>query len=268
MSVRALTALETEKFDPGFTEQLTNAVAPIIKRYFRFEVNGIDHLPPSGGALVVSNHSGGTLTPDVFVLGAAYYERFGYDRPLYTLGHDSLFRGRLAGLLTRAGVIHASRENAANALRSDGLVLVFPGGDYDAYRPSRAANTIDFNGRKGYVRTALEAGVPIVPTVSIGAQDSQLFLTRGTGLAKRLGLKRLRVDILPITIGFPFGLSTFVLPNLPLPTKIVTTVLAPINITEQFGPDPDIDEVDAHVRSVMQQALDELACQRRFPILG
>ena len=268
MSVRELNVCEMEKWDPEFTEQLATKIRPLIERYFRSEVNGLDNLPPSGGALLVSNHSGGTLTPDVFVLGSAYYERFGYSRPLYTLGHDSLFRGRLAGLLTRAGVIHASRENAASALRSDGVVLVFPGGDYDAYRPSRAANAVDFNGRKGYVRTALETGVPIVPTVSIGAQDSQLFLTRGTGLAKRLGLKRLRVDILPITIGFPFGLSTFVLPNLPLPTKIVTAVLQPINIVEQFGAHPHVDEVDAHVRSVMQRALDELARQRRFPILG
>jgi hypothetical protein len=81
-------------------------------------------------------------------------------------------------------------------------------------------------------------------------------------------LKRLRVDILPITIGFPFGLSTFVLPNLPLPTKIVTSVLEPINIMEQFGADPNVDEVDTHVRSVVQRELDELARQRRFPILG
>ncbi len=33
----------------------------------------------------------------------------------------------------------------------------------------------NFNGRKGYV-TAVEAGVPIVPAVSIGGQESQLYL--------------------------------------------------------------------------------------------
>ena len=262
------TVSETAKWDAAFVEQLADAVRPFIRRYFRFEVNGIDNLPAGGGALLVSNHSGGTLTQDVLILGSAYYERFGFDRPLYTLGHDSLFVGRLAGLLARTGVIHASRENAGDALRSGGVVLVFPGGDYDAYRPTRMANHIDFNGRTGYVWTALEAGVPIVPTVSIGGQDSQLFLTRGTGLAKKLGLQRLRVDILPVSVGFPFGVSMFVLPNLPLPTKIVTAVLEPVNIVEQFGDDPDVDEVDAHVRSVMQTALDGLARQRRFPILG
>ena len=110
--------------------------------------------------------------------------------------------------------------------------------------------------------------MPIVPAVSIGAQDSQIFLTRGTSLARALGLRRLRVDILPVTIGVPFGLSTFVLPNLPLPTKIVTRVLEPIDVVKTFGEEPDIDEVDTHMRNLMQAALNDLADQRRFPILG
>lgn len=148
------------------------------------------------------------------------------------------------------------------------MVLVFPGGDYDAYRPTAEANIIDFNGRTGYVRTALSAGVPIVPTVSIGAQESQLFLTRGNWLAKRLGLPRIRLDILPVSIGLPFGLSVIVPPNLPLPTKIITEALPPIDITARFGADPDADAVDAHIRDVMQTALNRLASQRRFPILG
>lgn len=45
-------------------------------------------------------------------------------------------------------------------------------------------------------------------------------------------------------------------------------MLEPIDIAATFGEDPHIDEVDEHVRSVMQQALDELAAKRRFPILG
>jgi 1-acyl-sn-glycerol-3-phosphate acyltransferase len=171
-------------------------------------------------------------------------------------------------LLGRVGVIHATRENAADALRAGAVVLVFPGGDYDAYRPTRSANLIDFDGRRGYVSAALAAGVPIVPMVSIGGQETQLFLTRGTGLAKRLGLRRLRVGILPISVGFPFGVSVFVPPNVPLPAKIVTQVLEPIDIVDQFGAKPDIDAVDAHVRTMMQAALDELAGQRRFPFLG
>jgi 1-acyl-sn-glycerol-3-phosphate acyltransferase len=131
-----------------------------------------------------------------------------------------------------------------------------------------AENVIDFNGRTGYVRTAIEAGVPIVPSVSIGGQESQLFLTRGTWLAKRLGAQRFRSDILPLSVGFPFGLSVVMPPNVPLPTKIVTQVLGPIDIIARFGEDPDVGGVDTHVHSVMQTALGRLARARRFPVLG
>jgi 1-acyl-sn-glycerol-3-phosphate acyltransferase len=168
----------------------------------------------------------------------------------------------------RAGVIEASRENAAKALHDGAVVLVFPGGDYDAYRPTLSENVIDFGGRTGYVKTAIETGVPIVPVVSIGGQETQLFLMRGDSIARRLGLKRARIEILPLSVGFPFGPSVILPPNLPLPAKVVTRVLEPIDITAQFGDDPDVDEVDAHVRAVMQAALDELARERRFPVLG
>jgi len=256
------------KWDPIFTRQVSNAVGPVVKRYFRAEVNGLESLPPAGGALVVSNHSGGVLTPDVLIFAPAFYEAFGYDRPLYILAHYGVLLGPLGTLFSRIGGIEASRDNAAEALRSGGVVLVFPGGDYDAFRPTRTANTIDFQGRTGYVRTAIETGVPIVPTVSIGGQETQFFLARGDALAKRLGLHRIRFKALPLTFGLPFGLTTALPPNLPLPAKIIMEVLEPIDVAARFGDEPDVDEVDAHVRSVMQTALDRLARQRRFPILG
>jgi 1-acyl-sn-glycerol-3-phosphate acyltransferase len=259
---------ETIKWDPTFTAQVSHVVSPIVRRYFRAEVRGLDNIPAAGGALVVSNHSGGMLTPDVLIFAPEFYRRFGYDRPLYTLAHYGVVLGPLGNLLGRLGVIEASRENAATALHSGAVVLVFPGGDYDSYRPTFTQNDIDFNGRTGYIRTALEAGVPLVPTVSIGAQETQLFLTRGNWLAKRLGLTKARLDILPVSFGVPFGLSVIVPPNLPLPAKVVTEVLEPIDIAAQFGSDPDIAEVDAHVRSVMGEALKRLARQRRLPILG
>ena len=259
---------ETAKWDPAFTEQVKNTVGPVVNRWFRAEVRNLDNVPAAGGALVVSNHSGGIFTPDVLIFSSAFYEKFGYDRPVYTLAHYGVFMGPLDGWLRRVGVIEASRENAATALHSGAVVLVFPGGDFDSYRPTLSANNIDFNGRTGYVRTAIEAGVPIVPTVSIGGQETQLFLTRGNWLARKLGLTKARMDILPVSFGFPFGLSVIFPPNLPLPSKIVTEVLEPIDISAQFGKDPDIDEVDAHVRWVMEAALKRLAGRRRFPILG
>jgi len=104
--------------------------------------------------------------------------------------------------------------------------------------------------------------------VSIGGQETQLFLARGDGLARRLGLHKIRLKALPLTFGVPFGLTTVLPPNLPLPTKIIMEALQPIDIAARFGDDPDVDEVDAHIRGVMQTALDRLARQRRFPIIG
>ncbi|ORW56715.1 lysophospholipid acyltransferase family protein [Mycobacterium parmense] len=255
------------KFDPILTQRLMGAMRPVLKTYFRSEVHGLESFP-AGGVLVVGNHSGGMFPMDVPIFSVDFYDKFGYDRPVYTLSHDILMTGPTASFFQRTGYIRANRENAANALRSGGVVIVFPGGDYDAYRPTLSENVIDFNGRKGYVRTAIDAGVPIVPAVSIGGQQTQLYLTRGTWLAERLGIKRLlRSAILPLSFGFPFGLSAVIPPNVPLPTKITTQVLEPIDISS-FGDDPDVDEIDEHVRSVMQQALKDLAARRRFPIVG
>ena len=148
-------------------------------------------------------------------------------------------------------------------------MVVFPGGDYDVYRPTLSENKIDFDGRTGYVRAALNAGVPIVPTVGIGGQESPALPVprHRAGRALRLD-KLMRVKILPISVGFPFGLSAVLPVNVPLPTKIVMQVLEPIDVVAEFGEDPDIDEVDAHVRRVMQQALDKLAKERRLPVIG
>jgi 1-acyl-sn-glycerol-3-phosphate acyltransferase len=259
---------EIAKWDATFTKRVITVMTPLVRRWFRAQVRGLESFPPVGGALVVSNHSGGVLPPDWNILAPAFYAKFGYHRPLYTLAHYGVFITPFAGSLGRLGVIHASPDNAAQALRAGAVVLDFPGGDYDAFRPTSAANVIDFEGRTGYVRTALETGVPIVPAVSIGGQETQLFLTRGTWLAKRLGLNRIRMEILPLTLGFPFGLTVLFPANLPLPAKITYQVLEPIDVVAHFGANPNVDDVDVHVRSVMQTALDRLARQRRLPVLG
>lgn len=254
--------------DPGFVAKAMPFVRLPVRRWFRSQVAGIQNIP-DGGALIVSNHSGGVITFDVPVLAVAFFDHFGLDRPLYVLAHDSILREPLGGWLRRAGIVTASRENADALLRSGGVTIVFPGGDHDVFRPTSEANRIDFNGRTGYIRTALDAGVPIVPVVSIGGQESQLFLSRGEWLAKLMGLeRRFRTKYLPISVGFPFGLTAAFPLNLPLPTKIVTRVLEPIDIRAEFGPDFDITAVDREVRARMQTALDELAAARRLPVLG
>lgn len=267
MSVTDVDVTEIAKWDPVVTQRLIRVLRPSVKAWFRSEVRGLERIPP-GSVLLVSNHSGGALPTDMPVFAADFYDRFGYDRPLYGLAHDIILSGPTGGLMRRLGLIRASRPNAAEALRSGGAVLVFPGGDHDAYRPSWHQHVIDFKGRTGYVRAAIEAGVPIVPMVSIGGQEGQLYLTRGRWLARRLGIQRImRTDILPISFGFPFGLTLIPL-NLPVPTKVVTEVLDPIDIVSLFGEEPDVAAVDAHVRSVMQEALTALSVERRLPVVG
>ena len=251
----------------SFTRLLAGILRPILKWYFRSEVRGLENFPP-GKALVVANHSGGFFALDIQIFGVHFYERFGYGRPMYTLSHNLIFTRINSWFLARTGFIRATHDNALQALRNGAVVVTFPGGDYDAYRPTFRQNVIDFAGRTGYVRTAVDAGAPIVPAVSIGLQETQLFLARGTRLARWLGLKRLlRTDVFPIAFGFPFGLLGAPL-NLPLPSKVIIQMLEPIDIAAEFGNDPDVAAVDAYVRSVMQTALDGLARQRRWPILG
>src|SRR3569623_971598 len=177
---------EITKWDLGFTERGMGITRPFLKRYFRSEVRGLENMP-SGGALLVSNHSGGMLPMDVPILAAHFNEKHGYDRPLYTLSHDMLSVGPTSDFFKKIGYISANHENAEKTLRSSGLVVEFPGRDYDVYRPTCSENKIDFGGRTGYVKAALNSGVPIVPTVGIGVQETQIFLSRGTWLAKRLG---------------------------------------------------------------------------------
>jgi 1-acyl-sn-glycerol-3-phosphate acyltransferase len=256
--------------DPESLRSWLKVLRPCVKAWHRSEVRGLEHVP-DGASLIVSNHSGGAFAMDWPVFVVDFADRFGIERPLYLLSHNVLFHGRFGEALRRVGLVPATREVARTVLDSGATLMVFPGGDYDAGRPTSKRNVIDFDGRTGYVATAVQAGVPIVPMVSIGGHENQLYLTHGRRLAELTGLsKAARVSVLPISFGFPFGPSLgMVMPlNAPLPTKIVTQLMEPIDVHAEFGDDPDPAVVDAHVRKVMQSALDELANRRRFPVIG
>jgi 1-acyl-sn-glycerol-3-phosphate acyltransferase len=131
----------------GLTEHVIALTRPIVKRYFRSEVRGLDNIP-SGASLVVSNHSGGLVSFDLSVLAVGYYDNYGDDRPLYALGFDTLFAGPAAEFFKRTGVIRVTRDNAAKALATGAVVLVFPGGDFDVYRPTMQENVINFGAQR------------------------------------------------------------------------------------------------------------------------
>jgi 1-acyl-sn-glycerol-3-phosphate acyltransferase len=176
----------------------------------------------------------------------------------------------LGSMLRRFGTVAASPDNARRALRSGAAVLVYPGGDYEVSRPSWQSARVDFGGRRGFLRLALEERVPIVPVVSIGGQETALFLTRGEGLARLLRLDRaFRLKTLPISLALPWGLNVGdLLSHLPLPAKITIQCLPPIDLEERFGPEANPAEVYDAVVAEMQETLTRLAAERRLPLVG
>jgi 1-acyl-sn-glycerol-3-phosphate acyltransferase len=166
--------------------------------------------------------------------------------------------------------VAASPENADKALSSGAALLVYPGGDYEVHRPLWESGNVDFGGRKGFIRLALAKDVPIVPVVSIGGQETALFLSRGEWLARLLRLDKLfRLKVLPISLAVPWGLNVGdMLGHFPLPSKIAIQVLPPIHLRKEFGRNPDLDEVYDEIVLRMQATLDSLAGERRLPVFG
>jgi len=75
--------------------------------------------------------------------------------------------------------------------------------------------------------------------------------------------------VLPISIAPPWGLNIGdMLGHLPLPAKITVEVLPPIDLRREFGDEPDLDEAYDHLARLMQETLDALAAERRYPVLG
>jgi len=238
--------------------------------YFRGEVRGLGNIPEKGPVLMVGNHSGGNITPDTAVFTLAFCAYFGVERAFYQLAHNLVLSMPGLSFLRKFGTVAASHENARKALESGAALLVYPGGDYEVHRPFWERNRVDFDGRKGFIRLALDQDVPIVPVVSVGGQETALFLTRGEGLSKALGLDRLlRLKVLPISIALPWIVNVGdMLGHIPLPAKITVEALPPIHLRQEFGPEPDLDEVYDHVTRLMQETLDALASERTLPVIG
>jgi 1-acyl-sn-glycerol-3-phosphate acyltransferase len=149
-------------------------------------------------------------------------------------------------------------------------VLVYPGGDWEVHRPSWQSGKVDFHGRSGFIKLALEAGVPIVPLVAVGGQETALFLSRGERLSKALRLDKLfRLKVLPISLAIPWGINVGdMLAHWPLPAKITIEAMEPIDLRKRYGQNPDVDEAYEDIVGLMQGKLDELAGERRLPVIG
>ena len=261
---------DLDERDPDFIRERLPGLWLLSSLYFRGEVRGLGNIPEQGPVLMVGNHSGGNVTPDTHVFTLAFCAYFGVERRFYQLAHNLVLSMPGLGILRKFGTVAASPDNMRKALESDAALLVYPGGDYEVHRPSWEGNKVDFGGRKGFIRQALRHDVPLVPVVSIGGQQTALFLSRGEALARALALdKMFRLKVLPISVAVPWGLNVGdMLGHVPLPAKITIEVLPPIHLREEFGSDPDVDEVYDHVLRLMQETLDALASERRYPVIG
>lgn len=285
MPVPVLEQVETVRQDEARTcpewmgnvraSTLESAVAAFSKlaAYHRLEVRDLARIP-EGPALLVGNHNGGLNPVDGLFL-VQYYRTCGYDRPIYVLAHDILFRFKpLGDLLESIGVVPAHKGQAQELLERGHKVLVFPGGDIESMRPFKQRHKIVLAERQGFVRMALKTGAPIVPVVSAGAHETLLVLSQGQTIARKLRLaKWARINSLPLLIAAPWGLlwgPTCALPYIPLPAKITVQVCDPIPVDACDGPTLDgrSGPLYREVEQTMQSTLDQLYSERIFPILG
>ncbi|MBY0289500.1 MAG: acyltransferase family protein [Mycobacteriaceae bacterium] len=259
---------DLDQRDPDYIREQLPGLWLLASLYFRADVRGLDRIPTDGPVLMVGNHSGGNLPPDTFVFTLAFCSYFGVERPFYQLAHNLVVSMPGLGSLRKFGTVAANHENAELALKSGAALLVYPGGDYEVFRPSWQRHNVDFGGRKGYVKLAREAGVPIVPIASVGGQEAALFLDRGQWLAKLLMVDKMaRLKSVPILLAPPWGLTVSdMVPRLPLPTKIAIEVQDPIAPDDIAGSDDR--DVHEKVEAALQAGVDRLAAERRFPVLG
>lgn len=262
---------EIDQRDPEFIARL----APVIRsamRWFDPEVRELDRLPEQGPFLLVGNHSGGLWMPDYWAFMAEWLRTRGPDAPLYSLAFDALFS--VPGYRTLArklGAVPASQENAHRLLERGLPVLVYPGGDSEDYRPWTARHRIDLHGHKGFVRLALRHRIPVYPMVAHGSHNSIIVLTRGEGLARAFGLDRLRANIFPIVAGPPWGVAPFILPTVPLPSKVTVQIGEPMDWAcheAAVADDPEtVQCCYEEMRNRMQSMLDDMVAELPHPVV-
>lgn len=271
---RLAAATTSDGPDERFMRYVQNPVFNFLcDHYFRLEIDGW-HRIPDETSLLIGIHSGGSLTMDAWTLVHAWYRHFEGRRILHGTAHDLLMAAPGLGDYFKAvGVIPASRSGVTAALAAGHDVVVWPGGEQDAMRNWRHRDKAQLAGRKGFVRQAIRSGVPIVPVATVGGHDTVFVLSEGRFLARWTGLgKRLRGATMPIIAGFPFPLAVEILPaHLPLPAKIRTEFLDPIEVDTDPGRVDDTAYVDAiyqQVQTAIQAGMDRLAKRRSFPVLG
>lgn len=244
-------------FDPEITERfLIAALRPIAEKWFRVEVRGVDNIPTTGGALVVSNHSG-TVPVDGLMTMVAVHDATG--RFLRPLGADLVFKLPLvSSLARRSGATLACSEDAERMLSGGELVGVWPEGFKGIGKPFSERYKLQRFGRGGFVSAALRTGVPIVPLSVVGAEEIYPLVGNIPSLARLLG-----VPYIPITPFFPW---LGPLGMVPLPSKWLLEFGEPIRTDEYDAVEAEdpmlVFDVTDQVRETIQQTLYTLLRER------
>jgi 1-acyl-sn-glycerol-3-phosphate acyltransferase len=234
--------------------------------WFRVEVEGIENVPATGGALLVSNHAG-ALPPDAAMIAKAIKEEHSRPRPLH-LTVEHFFKGYpgLAMLVNKLGGVPAHPANVHRLLCDEQqLVLVFPEGRKGSEKLYKDRYRLRRFGRGGFVEAAMRAGVPIVPIAVVGAEEAMPTFAH-VGLLQRLtGL-----IYFPITPLFPH--LGPLLGSAYLPAKFRIRFMEPI-ATDQWGERPWDDKglvqtVAEDVRARIQEELVDLVSHRRSVWFG
>jgi 1-acyl-sn-glycerol-3-phosphate acyltransferase len=244
----------------------------LVDYWFRMEIDGWENIP-APPALLVGIHSGAPFVWDAWTVGLQWWRRFGQDRPLHGTAHDALMAIPLIGRYFRSmGVLPAAPDAIATALAEGHDVALWPGGEVDSLRPWTERDRANLAGRKGFVKMAIRAGVPIVPIATVGGADAMPVLIRGDRLAQILQLDRVaRLKVFPLAISLPWGIAPAALPQLPLPAKIRTRFMPVVDLDHDPERADDADYVDRKYREVqdsIQRGMDALARKRALPLFA
>ncbi len=258
--------------DYGWMQRQQYFWNPLMDYWFRMEIEGFDRLPKPP-ALLIGVHSGAPFVWDAWTVGIQWWRHFGDDRPLHGTAHDALMAAPLVGAYFRKmGVLPAAPDSIAGALAAGRDVALWPGGEIDSLRPWTERDRATLAGRTGFIRMAIQAGVPIVPIATVGGPDSMPVLLKGRRLASALQLDKIaRLKMFPIALQAPWGISPAMLPEIPLPTKIRTAFQEPIELEhdpERASDDDYVNRKYREVRRSIQSGMDALARRRAFPLFG
>jgi 1-acyl-sn-glycerol-3-phosphate acyltransferase len=244
-------------FDPEFNASVFMPVfRPLYRSWFRVQMRGIEHVPGSGAALVVANHSG-VLPFDALMLQAGVFDESPQHRVLRVLSADLVYEVPvLSGLARRSGHIRADPEQADRVLAAGHLVGVFPEGFKGIGKPFKERYQLQRFGRGGFAATARRAGVPIIPCAIVGAEEIYPMIGNARAVARLL-----KLPYFPVTPLFPwFGPVGAV----PLPSNWIIEFCPPVPTDSANGASGDraVSSLADHVRDTIQCKLDELLVER------